>query len=237
MICIGILEDEAAQRQLLWDYLEKLSEERGARMNVEVFGDSRTFLENAVQYDILLLDIFLGEGQPTGFEVAQRVRERDQDVMVLFITNLAHFALRGYSVNAFDFIIKPVSYPAFREKMGRALDRLEASKEKKLTLRTRGGLTRLSTGAILFVEVRGHSITFHTRDGLVETGGAMSKVEAMLEGEDFFRCHVAYLVNLRQVDAVDRAGAVVGGETVPISRHRRKAFMQALVDCLGGELL
>lgn len=237
MICIGILEDEASQRQLLWNYLERLCEERGVRVNVELFGDSRTFLENATQYDILLLDIFLGDGQVSGFEVARRVREKDQDVMVIFITNLAHFALRGYSVNAFDFLIKPVDYRAFEDKLGRALSRLEARKAKRLTLRTRGGLTCLNVEAIRYVEVRGHGILFHTGEGTLETSGTMVKVENALQGESFFRCHVAYLVNLRQVDKVDRLAAIVGGEAIPISRHRRAAFLQALVDYLGGEFM
>ena len=237
MICIGILEDEAAQRQLLWDYLNRFCQERSVRANVEVFGDSRAFFENAVQYDILLLDIFLGDGQMNGMEVARRVRQTDPDVLMLFVTNLAHFALSGYQVNAFDFLIKPVDYRAFEEKLSRALNHLEARKAMRLTLRTRGGLTRLNVNAIQYVEVRGHSITFHTEAGLVKAGGTMAKVEAMLQEEDFFRCHVAYLVNLHKVDGVDKLNAIVGGEAVPISRHRRKDFMQALVDCLGGELV
>ena len=236
MICVGILEDEIAQQQLLVSYLERLSQERDERINVELFSDAQTFLENAVHYDILLLDIFLGENEKTGFDVAEAVRAKDRNVLILFITNLAQYAVKGYAVNAFDFVVKPVSYPDFQGKLNRAFDYLAPDCAAYITVKTQGGIVRLDVSTIEYVEVRLHNITFHTDKGQVSSSGSMTAIEAMLPENTFFRCHVAYLVNLKCVQNVDRLTAQVGEANLPISRHRRKEFMKALVNCLRDEM-
>ena len=43
--------------------------------------------------------------------IARKMREKDQDVLLIFETNIAKFALKGYEVEAMDYMLKPITYP------------------------------------------------------------------------------------------------------------------------------
>lgn len=74
------------------------------------------------------------------------------------------------------------------------------------------------------------TVTFAVRESL-------SAIEARLGRPEFYRVHSGFLVNLRYVDTVGATDAVVFGKTVPISKHRRKGFMQALTRFIGRGLI
>ena len=64
-----------------------------------------------------------------GMETSRRLRERDPHAVLIFVTNLAQYAVKGYEVDALDFIVKPVSYYVMELKLKRAVDRIQ-SREK-----------------------------------------------------------------------------------------------------------
>lgn len=56
-----------------------------------------------------------------GMTTAERIRQMDAEVILIFITNMAQYAIRGYSVGALDYVLKPVPYFAFRSSCSRPL--------------------------------------------------------------------------------------------------------------------
>lgn len=107
---ICILEDEKTQTERMTEYLTRYQREHGDFDYVlETY--SRAFdLLDAYRgdADLLFLDIRLPD--QLGIETARRIREKDPRVMIVFVTNLAQYAIEGYSVRAFDYILKPVEY-------------------------------------------------------------------------------------------------------------------------------
>lgn len=96
------------------------------------------------------------------------------------------------------------------------------------------GVVRFSTNELYYAEVDGHYIYYYTKDGSYKQKQSMKELEDLLAGLSFKRCNNCYLVNLKYVDAVDRDDVKVGGEWLKISRPRKKEFLQALANYMGG---
>ena len=122
MIRIAIVEDEESYISVLKEYLERYKEESGEQIEVTVYhdGDEIAAFYRA-QFDIILMDIEMKFID--GMTAAEEIRKVDSSVSILFITNAPQYAIRGYEVGALDYILKPVSYFTFSQKLGRGLCR------------------------------------------------------------------------------------------------------------------
>ena len=112
MIRIGIVDDEKQERDQLKQALARFGAENGTELNVQEFDCAAVYLAAQDRdFDILYLDIDMP--QMSGMELAEKIRETDQDVVLIFCTNLQQFALNGYSVGALGFIVKPIQWYSF----------------------------------------------------------------------------------------------------------------------------
>ena len=112
MIRIGIVDDEKQERDQLKQALARFGAENGTELNVQEFDCAAVYLAAQDRdFDILFLDIDMP--QMSGMELAEKIRETDQDVILIFCTNLQQFALNGYSVGAPGFIVKPIQWYSF----------------------------------------------------------------------------------------------------------------------------
>ena len=107
MTRIAIVEDEAAVREQLAGYVQRYTRQYGTPFEVTEFADGMEILEDyRPQFDIIFLDVEMKHLD--GMETARRIRERDGGVLIVFITNMAQYAIRGYAVGALDYVLKPV---------------------------------------------------------------------------------------------------------------------------------
>ena len=118
--------------------------------------------------------------------------------------------------------------------MKRALSRVSRREEPFLVLNVKSGPRKLKISSIYYIEVKDHSLVYHTMDGDYSVFGSLKDAEQKLESYHFQRCNKAYLVSLRHVDNVQNGCAVVNGQQLLISRPRKAVFMEALTDYLGG---
>ena len=102
-----------------------------------------------------------------------------------------------------------------------------------ITIPVKGGGRKLDVSRIYYVESRDHELTFNTRDGDFVTSLTMRQTEDKLADSHFFRGNNSYLINLDHVDGVQDGCAVVNGQPLKLSRPRRGAFLDALVNHLG----
>ena len=233
MIRTAIVEDDPACAELLRRYLERCGREWGLEIQAELFSDGLDIAEGyRPVWDILLMDIEMPHMD--GMEAARRIRAVDPAVVIVFITNMARYAVKGYEVDALDFVLKPVTYPQFARKMKKAAA-IAAGRERRYLLLPKDGVEqRVSTDDILFVEVINHRLYVHTAGGVYVRSGSMQEMERQLALPQFARCNNSYLVNLRNVVGVRRDAVLVPGHELPISRPKRKAFLQTLSDYFGG---
>ena len=235
MYHIAIVEDEIDFSVQLQKYLQQYQEENGVEFTVSVFHDGAEIVKAyACEYDAIFLDIEMP--QMNGMEAAERIREMDEDVVIMFITNMAQYALFGYSVGALDFVMKPINYYTFSMKLRRVLKRIQKKEKEQHTivLNLADGIKKLDTKQIYYVEIQNRLLHYHTTEGEYILKGTLQSVEEMLEGYAFARCNHWYLVNLMHVTEVKNNIAVVGEFELEISRRNKNSFMQALTDYLGG---
>lgn len=230
---IAIVEDEVEEAEILRSYFARYSQEHGTTFTVTHFVSAEAFLNRyRPVYDLVLMDICLPK--TSGMDAAAVLRQVDQSVPLIFVTNMAQFAVKGYEVDAFDFVVKPVSYANFELKLHRLLGRLSPRRDREVLVTLSDHMVRLSASQIKYVEISGHHMVYHTTGGEVNAYGNLKETEAALDPAMFARCNSCYLVNLNYVQAIQGHTVLVDGEPLQISRPRRKAFVQALNDYLGG---
>lgn len=233
MVRIAIVEDDRAYAEKLQGYLERYRAEHRTELNCRVFYDGLAFLEgHHPDFDILLMDIEMPVLD--GMSAARRVRETDPHVVIMFITSMAQYAVKGYEVGALDFILKPVGYALFSQKLQKAIRLAGRNRQEHLLLPVNGTHRRVSIPSILYVEVDGHQLQIHTEAGTLRAALSLKKLEAELAGHPFAKCNQCYLINLRHVEEFRGNTVVVGGHTLQVSRPRRKDFQLALTNYYGG---
>ena len=234
MIRIAMVEDEAAVREQLQGYIQRYTRQYGTEFAVTEFSDGVEILDAyRPVYDIVLLDVEMKHLD--GMETARRIRALDADVVLIFITNMAQYAIKGYAVGALDYVLKPVPYFAFSQQLQKAVEKVNRHARHYLAVPVEGGLRRLDTVQIYYLESEGHRVHFYTEDGEFTAPGALKTFEEKLAACPFARCNSGYLVNLAQVRGVQQGVVEVGPYELQVSRPKRKSFLAALADYIGGE--
>ena len=181
--------------------------------------------------DILLMDIQMQFMD--GMTAAEKIRERDQEVQIIFITNRNDYAIRGYEVDALDYVLKPVSYYIFAKKLDKVLSRIANKKSETLTISTKTGVRLIKLEDLYYIESDAHNLIYHTAKGDFITRERIKDAEKNMEGKGFFRSNKCYLVNLQHVDGIHDGCCEIKGKKLLISRARRSEFLEALSRQIG----
>jgi DNA-binding LytR/AlgR family response regulator len=227
MIKIAVVEDDKNYSELLKKYILRYEEESGEKFQISVFEDGEDIVTNYKgNYDIILTDIemrFLN-----GMKAAEKIREMDSEVVIIFITNMPQYAIHGYAVDALDFVLKPINYYAFSQRIDRALVRMRKREKTYISIAYRGGAMKIDADTICFVESQDHNLIFHTTEGEFITRSTLKEIEERLDKIKFFRCSICYLINLEYVNGYHNNDVHVADHTLQVSRGRKKGFMDAL---------
>lgn len=234
---ICYLEDESVEAERLKDYLAQFQAEQPEFQYVLETYDRAFKLLDGYHWDADLIFLDIQVPDMLGIDVARRIREVDQEVMIIFVTNLTQYAIDGYSVQAFDYIVKPLNYFSFSKKLRRALRMLSyRANDRFLDIKTKEGSRRLAADGITYIEVSSHDVYIHTGAECIKQWGTLSSYEEQLQGAHFVRCSASFLVNLKYVQEIRRDQVLVGQDSLTISRSRRKEFLGALAQYKGGVL-
>lgn len=234
-IRIAIVEDDEEDAKKLKEYISRAEVELNCSFDVFWFSHPTPLIDKyKANYDLIFLDIELPE--MNGLELAHKIRERDSDVILVFVTNMAQFALEGYKVDAMDFVVKPVFYSDLKLKLERVCSKLQYSGSKKIVISDKFMTNVLNINEIKYIEVINHKLIFHTNHGLITTFSSLSKYENELKDSAFSRCNNCYLVNLKYVTKVENFSLYMDDEVISISRSKKKQFLKDLADYLGGTL-
>ena len=235
MLRIAIVEDEAHQREQLESGVRAVLCELSAELTC--LDSAQPLMERYAageRFDLLLLDIQL-PGMD-GMSAAARVREFDADVLIVFITSMAQYAVQGYKVDALDFLVKPVAHEVLDACLSRALRRMRKREPASLSVRSGGSLRIVPVSSILYAESREHRTLLRTREEEIPCAGSLGSLEESLIPHGFYRCHAAFVVSFAQVERLDGGDVIIGGRRVPLSKHRRKQFLAALAAYWGERL-
>lgn len=231
MYRIAIVEDEEQFQSLFSEYVNRYATENHLEVSVVVFPDGLDLTEEyTAGFDVILMDIQMKHQD--GMTAAKLVREHDEDVAIMFITTLAQYALFGYEVGATDYVLKPVEYEKFAFRFGRVLRQVKKKETENeyLILPTEDGQDRVNLRDVLYMDVDHHYLSIHLKNKSYRIRQTMGDMEKKLEGKYFVRCDRSIMVNLSAITKIGKDTVEVGDEVLPVSRSRKKAFMEAVMN-------
>ncbi len=234
MFQILIVEDEDAAAQLLEQAIRAYGEQVGERFQTARLASAVDLDETVSRsFDLIFLDIEM-PGQ-NGMDAAFDLRAHDAATPIIFVTNLANYAVHGYAVNALDFIVKPFSYEDFRLRMDRALQVMRQRVRRAISVRSRDGLRIFDAASLIYVDMDGHDLVYHLDDGSsVSVRGSMRKLDEELGGSPFLRISSGCIINMGHVRGVsDAALTLSNGDVVWASRANKRQALEAIAVYLG----
>ena len=224
---IAICDDEEKVREILVRKVGAIFPED----TIETFSSGEELLKERELPDILLLDIKMPG--ISGMEVAKRLRERSDKVVIIFITGEEQYVFDSFDVHAFHYLVKPISDQKLEEVLLRAKESLakEIRKpEKKYVMVSSGGShIRICLSDVIYAEVFNSKVIVHTTDSDIEYYGRLTTLEK-LAGKDFFRTHRAYLVHLKYVKKYDAINVYLKKGQALVSKQNYPKLVQKVLD-------
>lgn len=234
MYRIAVVEDEQQYRDEVCQYIEQYATEHQLKFDVTTYTDGQEIVDDVQKhYDIIFFDIEMT--QLNGMDAAKVIRERDVNVVMVFITNMAQYAIEGYEVGALDFVLKPIDYYGFSFRMARALGRVQKKQGNlEFAINTPGGIKKLNSNDIYYIEIENRFLVYHTAEGDFSQRGTLQSAEEMFQNYHFVKCNHWYLVNLKYVTEIEENIVHVAGSRLEISRRNRAHFLKEVTEYIGG---
>lgn len=228
---IAIIEDSGQELSLLERYLQTYLSNRQVYRVIDTYTSGDAFLENwpSKPYDLIFLDILM-DGI-SGIEVARKIRETDSECLLIFISSSKEYALQGFEVRAFDYLLKPLSEERFQKTMD--LCRNELAKHiRYIEVKESRTLVKIPLGEIIYTDYYNHYIQIHTSTRLIRSYQQFDVFSPLLLCyPQFLCCYRNCIVNMDHVASVDKHDFIMeNGGRVPITRGNRNAIYQQYAD-------
>ena len=228
---IAIIEDSGQELSLLERCLQSYLSSRQVYRVIDTYTSGEAFLENwpSKSYDLVFLDILM-EGI-SGIEVARKIRETDSECLLIFISSSKEYALQGFEVRAFDYLLKPLSEERFQKTMDLCQNEL-AKHIRYIEVKESRTLVKIPLNEIIYNDYYNHYIQIHTAARLIRSYQQFDVFSPLLLCyPQFLCCYRNCIVNMDHVDSVDKHDFVMeNGERVPITRGNRNSIYQQYAD-------
>lgn len=236
---IAIVDDEQKIADRLREFLTTYAAEKKMEIRTDWFPNPVQFLTQYTErYDLVLLDIDMPD--MNGIDTAKKLREMDDTVSLIFVTNMRQYAVDGYGVDADDFIVKPVAYYDLALKLDRIRKKDLRGEHDVISVKSEDAVKVIDVRTIRYVEVIRHRLVFHTVEEEIGARGTLKKLEPILIKNHFVRCNNYCLVNLRYVTGIVGFDLHVSHgknsdeiDTLDISHPRKRQFLLELNRYLG----
>ena len=234
MFRIVLCDDSPADLQILSGYLGELNKP----LEVICYKDGPSLLQDYKKQgfcDILVLDMRM---YPiNGIEVAQEIRKIDETVPILIVTATVDYAVDGYKVEAFRYIVKPVEKEDFLNSIKELIDRHMKKQYSIFSFSSNNGTTKLLTDHIYYFESYMRTITICAKEGKFSFTGTISALEEELRPYGFIRTHKSFLVNISHIYNIFKDSITMDNQDIlPMSKHKRKEINQEFLDYMENNL-
>ena len=236
MFRIVLCDDSPADLMVLRGHLEQLKEKRP--VDIISYTDGLDLLKDYKQKgfcDILVLDMRMET--MGGIEVAKHIRQLDDEVPILIVTATVDYAVEGYKVGAFRYIVKPVESGDFLSAVEELLDRQQKKQASIFSFPSINGTTKLMTDHIYYLESDLRTIRVVAKEGTFTFTGTISSLEEQLRTDGFIRIHKSFLVNVSHIYNIFKDSVTMDNkEVLPMSKHKRKEVNQEFLSYMEANL-
>ena len=231
---IAICDDEKGACLVI----EELVRKADSDAEISVFTNPDELLNAEDLFDLVFLDIQMEE--MTGIDAAKRLRTRETQPEIVFISAVQEYVFDAFDVEAFHYLIKPVDPAKFAKVYDRVKMRiadkkknfLETEEAAILSVKNKTRQYSLKMTDVLYVENQLKKLLIHTKEETIDLYGAMKDIEAQT-GDGFFRCHRGYLVNLGHIKSYSKDEILLdNGERIMIAKERYPEFIKAYMHFL-----
>lgn len=230
---IAVVDDEAAMRGALEQSLQKYADVRHTPLEVQSFAGGAQLLASleGQNYDLILLDVYLGE--ESGMDLARTLRARGVASRLVFATMSTWHAVESYEVEAFYYLLKPVQ----EEALFKMLDKCAAAlydQGRYIQLKVGWDYVQVRLAEIGYVDIYNHYVQVHTQGEVVSSHMSFREIsDVLLKYPQFLCCYRNCIVNMDHVQCIDGRDFLLGsGVRIPISRSSHTAVRKQYADYL-----
>ena len=220
MLLVSIIDPSKEDVTRLSALIEHYFRRSGTAYVQRVYQSGMEFVRSAENSDIVFLETNLEKLD--GLETARIIRQLGSEAQLIFIARGAEMAIHGYSVDALDYLLKPVEPSAVERALDKAVRRLSSRSCAYLALKLPNGTASISTNDITYVEVFDHNLVYHTTGGDYTVRGRLGDVYEQLDHDYFLACNRSFIVNLRYVTEICTDHVILNGTKISVSKSHRK---------------
>ncbi|MBN4069503.1 response regulator transcription factor [bacterium AH-315-G05] len=237
---IAICDDEPVQAELIKSYILSMDVKLELEFQCIVANSGEELLEKIKdeKIDIFFLDIQMSG--INGIETAQKIREDDNEAIIVFMTGYRKYTLEAFELNAFHYLIKPIMPEKFRSLMKRVLRRFHEIKvhrenTKKFILKTQSMIMKIDYNDILYFEKNFRKIKMYTVKGNYDFYGSFKALLTELDQKIFVRCHQGFVVNKNKIISCNNEQILINtnGTRISVSRKYKNNIIRAIesIEC------
>lgn len=228
---IAIVEDSGYELEQLYTYIQNYFSKRQIFRRVDTYQSGESFLESweTHSYDLVFLDIMMD--RITGIDVARTIRQTDKDCLIIFISASKEFALQGFEVRAFDYLVKPITKERFDQTM--ELCQCELLKHiRYIEVKESRTMVKVPLQEIIYTDYYNHYIQIHTTERMIRSYQQFDSFSPLLLCyPQFLCCYRNCIVNMDRIASIDKNDFIMEtGERVPIIRNSRHEIYQQYAD-------
>ncbi len=226
-------EDESAQAKAFAIKIDQWAKNRNMKVRTDLFECAEEYLFKAEQnsYDVIFLDISM-RGQ-NGMELARQIREKEKDVILVFVTSDASYVFDGYEVGAYRYLMKPVDEKKLWEILDYARTQKEVEEENYILVKKDSQSVRVNLKDIIYIEAQKHyvNLCMENKESInIKTAFTELLQETQEKSDTILLTHRSYAVNIEKVVRIGRTECVLSDSSViPVSRSFYKEVNEAFI--------
>ncbi|MDO3625047.1 LytTR family DNA-binding domain-containing protein [Mucilaginibacter sp. BT774] len=186
---------------------------------------------NREKIDLIFLDINMPD--ISGMQLIQTLAEKP---LVIFTTAYSNYAVESYSLNAIDYLLKPITFERFLAAINKASNLLSLQNKplpkedeaESIFIKSGPYTYQVRVGDILYLEKDGNYITVHLKDKQILIRENMGDIFDLIPAADFIRVHKSYVVAIRNITMIETHQLAIGQAKIPIGSTYRESLKSRL---------
>jgi len=227
---IAICDDSTEYTNIMETYLESM---KIPGLDIDVFysGEElvKSYENNGAVFDAVFLDMEMGELD--GIETANRIRQIDKHVIIVFVTSHTKYMLRSFECSPFRFLVKPVEFDEVEKVMTDVLKKLSEERTTFVFTENRNKI-RLFCDDIIYFECQAHYIYIHTKDTIHKICKTMAELIESIDANTFIQVHKSFVINLNHIREIRESEVILynSNKIIPISRSYKKQVSTGFIN-------